>query len=325
MQPDYLMPAAGLAAVLVLLSVVVLMRRRRAAAEPDAVEGDAALEAPSAGQDTWEVGHLDQAGPTTDPLVGTVHEARVEGGTDEDPDGQVEVRWLRAQVHTLEQTLERLSSAPAPGEEPEQVSVTAGPSLHLAGRRAARADATTPADAARYRRQVTATLRGLAGRTAQDEAPARTMARVVAAVERLESTETVARPVLPTVAAGTALAAPSQPRPAELATPPAPSAPPAFSAPVATAAPAVPAEPAAPAVPVEDPAPVTRTVPEPPPAPAYDDVDALGPDDDSTEQVAPVAPVPGIAPVGAVPVGGARRSSRWSRRDASHSQGRSRS
>ncbi|WP_166139096.1 hypothetical protein [Nocardioides ochotonae] len=322
MQPDYLMPVAGLVAVLVLLSVVVVMRRRRAAAEPDAVEGEAAAQSPSAGADTWEVGHLDhveQAGSTGDPLVGTVHDARGEVGTDADPDGQVEVRWLRAQVHTLEQTLERLSSAPAPGEEPEQVSVTAGPSLHLAGRRTARPEAATPADAARYRRQVTATLRGLAGRTAPDEAPARTMARVVAAVERLESTETVARPVLPTVPAGTALAAPAHPRPAELSTPPAP---PAASAPAASAAPA---EPAAPEAPVEDTAPATRTVPEPPPAAAYDEVDALGHDDDGTEQIAPVAPVPGIAPVGAVPVGGARRSTRWSRRDASHSQGRSRS
>lgn len=96
----------------------------------------------------------------------------VESGDAEEYSGPepVNVRYLRAQVRTLQEALERQEVAE-----------------------------TSAVDRARFRRQVTAALRGLGERTREDESPERTLARVVAAIERLDAPDEVARPVLPTV------------------------------------------------------------------------------------------------------------------------------
>jgi hypothetical protein len=96
----------------------------------------------------------------------------VESGDAEEYSGPepVNVRYLRAQVRTLQEALERQEVAE-----------------------------TSAVDRARFRRQVTAALRGLRERTREDESPERTLARVVAAIERLDAPDEVARPVLPTV------------------------------------------------------------------------------------------------------------------------------
>ncbi len=119
----------------------------------------------------------------------------------------VNVRYLRAQVRTLQEALVQVQDAEdTPGERT--------------------AEAT-------FRRQVTAALRGLGERTREDESPERTLARVVAAIERLDAPDVVARPALPTVkfdlsGAQMSLAgAQNSAGPAQLAPAPAPAAAPA--------------------------------------------------------------------------------------------------
>jgi hypothetical protein len=111
-------------------------------------------------------GHADGAAASLE----TLHV--VESGDAEEYSGPepVNVRYLRAQVRTLQEALERQEVAE-----------------------------TSAVDRARFRRQVTAALRGLGERTREDESPERTLARVVAAIERLDAPDEVARPVLPTV------------------------------------------------------------------------------------------------------------------------------
>ena len=111
-------------------------------------------------------GHADGAGASLE----TLHV--VDPGDAEEYSGPepVNVRYLRAQVRTLQEALELQEVAE-----------------------------TSAVDRARFRRQVTAALRGLGERTREDESPERTLARVVAAIERLDAPDEVARPVLPTV------------------------------------------------------------------------------------------------------------------------------
>ncbi|WP_244928619.1 hypothetical protein [Nocardioides sp. W7] len=245
-------------------------------------------------------------GPEIAPLEGAII---AEHGSD-----PVEVRSLRAQVRTLEQALERLADDPAeiPAQRPSHAAPILGPDVPAPGTQ-------------RYRRQVGATLRGLAGRTGADEAPERTMARVVAAIERLDAGAVVDRPVLPTVPAGTVLE--SAPRPAELSAA-APVPPPAPRAEAPTEAPTearieapVAARAEAPAevrveVRVEhrsepvfsgsaDPGPVEPAVVEPP------SFEPLSVEPPSVEPVRPVALLGG----------GHRRASRWSRRGSEHTAG----
>ncbi len=120
-----------------------------------------------------------------------------EDADQEDADGlptSVEVRALRAQVRILEQALDRVERSDR--SSPEIVSPAPAP---------APAPVAGSADApARYRRQVDATLRGLAARTPDDEAPDRTLSRVMAALKRLDAADELARPVLPDVPAAPA-------------------------------------------------------------------------------------------------------------------------
>lgn len=319
MQPDHLTPVLAGAAVLVLALALVLLRRRRAAApDPDSTEtGSTETGRAEPTEDEAYLASLADPGedepvpaPDQAALVGTVLDQHEHESGDEAEDGPVEVRWLRAQVRTLEQTLERLGNAPAPAEGSDPAEVTIGGSLHLAGHRAPGTGPVETVDTERYRRRVSATLRGLAGRTGADEAPARTMARVVAAIDRLESEDAVERPVLPTVPAGTALGASTQPRPAELSVAGSePSGVPRAQTPHVAALPAAVAAVAPAEHPVEHPAAdAGETAPEPEPVPESPTVHV---------RVEPVRPVASLDD-------GRRRATRWSRRGSGYPE-RSRS
>lgn len=97
---------------------------------------------------------------------------------DLDDEHSVLVRSLRAQVRTLEQALEQLPTDRIPALEPPQVPAEEEP-------------------AAAYRHQVALTLRALAGRTDHVESPQRTLARVAAAIERLDGPDHLVRPAIP--------------------------------------------------------------------------------------------------------------------------------
>jgi len=268
MDNDLLLRGLLAGAAVVLLLVLVVLRRRRTAADEVAPESGAPAPEPAAPPQptaSEPVAVVEPAEPA--PLEGAV--------VDRDGPDPVEVRSLRAQVRTLEQALERMNDVPAEVPAPRRPThAAAGPDVAAPGGQ-------------RYRRQVTATLRGLAGRTGADEAPERTMSRVVAAIERLDSTGSVDRPVLPTVPAGTVLESPA--RPAELAA----------AAPVAAPVTA----------PAAAPAPAVEPESEPEPAPEPVPV-AAGPRPPTADRPV-VEPVRPVAPIGA----GYRRTSRWSRRD----------
>ncbi len=89
----------------------------------------------------------------------------------------VNIRSLKAQVRTLEEALGRLQTEPG-----------------------ATASGDQEAEEASFRRQVAATIRGLGQRTLEDELPERTLARVAAAIDRLDAPDDLTRPVLPAVA-----------------------------------------------------------------------------------------------------------------------------
>ena len=121
------------------------------------------------------------AGPSDSRPEESVVEQHVDAPADEQAaddelDVHAELRSLRAQVRTLEETLEtRLVDAPA------GLAVVEPPAEH---------------DAA-YLRQVSLVVRGLAEHTDEQENPHRTLARVAAAVERLGAPNGMDRPVLP--------------------------------------------------------------------------------------------------------------------------------
>lgn len=102
----------------------------------------------------------------------------VDEDVDLDDEHSVLVRSLRAQVRTLEQALEQLPTDRIPALEPPQVPAEEEP-------------------AAAYRHQVALTLRALAGRTDHVESPQRTLARVAAAIERLDGPDHLVRPAIP--------------------------------------------------------------------------------------------------------------------------------
>ena len=102
----------------------------------------------------------------------------VDEPADLDDEHSVLVRSLRAQVRTLEQALEQLPTDRIPALEPPQVPAEEEP-------------------AAAYRHQVALTLRALAGRTDHVESPQRTLARVAAAIERLDGSDQLVRPAIP--------------------------------------------------------------------------------------------------------------------------------
>lgn len=120
----------------------------------------------------------------------------VDDGSRQGPES-LALRTLRAQVRTLEQALEQEQRHFAP----------ASPS------------SDQPALAA-FRRDVLLTVKALGARTASDEGGRHTLARLTAAIERLDAGDTFARPVL--APAATVLAMPARPRPRIIAAAPLP-------------------------------------------------------------------------------------------------------
>jgi hypothetical protein len=357
MDNDQLLRGLAGAAVIVLLVLVLVTRRRRAARADTDVVGDAerhgpAATAPETGTDvaaspvpataegieepapSEPVPHQavpPEAAPQPQELDVVPPAAPALEGTVVDP---IELRSLRAQVRTLELTLELLGDEPvlppAPAHAAPAHAAPAQGSWHTGGQTGIRDAVAAPMVADRYRRQVTATLRGLAERTGADEAPERTMARVVAAIERLESDDVVDRPVLPTVPAGTVIEAAA--RPAELSVA-APAPPPHVPAPSHVAGeapterhPAPVAAPVAPtaapepemagAAPAADLATVPTAAATADPTVSFEPVHRLPVPVDA----GPVAPVPFETARPVTPIGGGhRRATRWSRRSAGHS------
>ena len=164
MDNPELLSIGGALVVALLLVVLVLRGRRGRAVTPD---GEA---------EQADVEHFDQ-------------EYSVEAeSTDESDESepasevvlveeQVDLRSLKAQVRTLEEALERIQAEPVFSVSAEDLAAEES-----------------------FRRQVAATLRGLGERTREDETPERTLARVAAAIERLDAPDDLTRPVLPTVA-----------------------------------------------------------------------------------------------------------------------------
>ncbi len=209
MNPMLLPVAGGLAILLLLVLLVVLRRKARRAAPDEGHDGpeDGALETVGLEDGQLVDGELEDGqvrdgfddGTDLVPMLAHDDEEPADPRADEhgddehgdehgepvDPGEQVhtpeplpsgesvDVRYLRAQVRTLQETLEQVQDTPDP------VAARAGE--------------------AAFRRQVTAALRGLGERTREDESPERTLARVVAAIERLDAPDEVARPALPTV------------------------------------------------------------------------------------------------------------------------------
>ena len=288
----------GLGLVLLLSVLVVralrVRRRRRATSE--------------------ETSHELVAGTTTaDDVAAEVEETsydEVAGATDSDdvagddvagePIGpgheSLVVRSLRAQVRTLEQTIEDLRE--------------------VADRIPATDPADVPADeepAASYRHQVSLTLRALAARPLPGETAAHALARVVAAVERLDGADRLERPALPPFAGVTAVA------------------PAAFVPGAAPAAPVEPAAPAAPAAPAEvlpveapvAPAPLQSVRPmvavptwTEPVGELADEPAATDLPDAPAEQVDPADLVEVVLPVPPPMTAEPRRNRRWLRRHA---------
>jgi hypothetical protein len=195
-----LLPVAGGLTILLLLGLLLHLRRRadRVATEagPGAAFEDGAVDdtdivpmpahddQPAAGGTDELTGHGDEPvdEEVTEVAPEPVHTPElladsepVESWDADVPPGPepVNVRYLRAQVRTLQETLEQVQDTPEP--------------------------AVAGSGEATFRRQVTAALRGLGERTREDESPERTLARVVAAIERLDAPDEVARPALPTV------------------------------------------------------------------------------------------------------------------------------
>jgi hypothetical protein len=326
MDNPLLIPIAGGLAIVLLLGLLLVLRRRANRPSPEAetaVDGEHGAEGDAERDDAGELlpmlSHDDASGSAN----GESDAAESDEESDEDvevleplhavdawgdpvPPGPepVNVRYLRAQVRTLQEALESVQDVPDHGG----------------------------VDMARFRRQVSAALRGLGERTREDESPERTLARVVAAIERLDAPDEVARPVLPsvkfdlsgaqmTLAGPQYVVAPAALNRASVVTMPAPA--PAAPAPAA-AAPA-PAPEAAPAM--------AAAVPEAPAAPAVttplasalaagavdeDRHAALGLDTDPFAQdeqyLAPPADPDVVLPVPPPSVGSHQRPRRWSRR-----------
>lgn len=325
MDNPLLIPIAGGLAIVLLVGLLLVLRRRarRLLPETEAVtdgepgtdgeaeHDDAAELLPMLSHDApgSETRGSDDDGSDEDVAVPEPLHA-VDAWGDPEPSGpeSVNVRYLRAQVRTLQEALESVQDVPDHGG----------------------------VDMARFRRQVTAALRGLGERTREDESPERTLARVVAAIERLDAPDEVARPVLPsvkfdlsgaqmTLAGPQYVVAPAALNRATVVTMPAPApAAPAPAMAAVTAEPAAgPAHEHAPA-PAGAEAPATRSVTTPlasalaAGAEGDDRTAARGHDTDPFAQdeqyLAPPADPDVVLPVPPPSVGSHQRARRWSRR-----------
>lgn len=322
MDNPLLIAIAGGLALVPLLGLLLVLRRRARQLPPEAettTDGEPGTEAEAGHDDAAELlpmlAYDDASGSETgEPDAGSEEDVEVpeplhavDAWGDPEPAGpeSVNVRYLRAQVRTLQEALESVQDVPDHGG----------------------------VDMARFRRQVTAALRGLGERTREDESPERTLARVVAAIERLDAPDEVARPVLPsvkfdlsgaqmTLAGPQYVVAPAALNRATVVTMPAPA--PAAPAPAMAAVTAEPTsrpagEPAA--APAAPPSPAVTTPLASALAAGVEDEDrpgALGLDADPFAQdeqyLAPPADPDVVLPVPPPSAGTHQRTRRWSRR-----------
>ena len=166
---------ALLAVLLLLTALRALRRRTRRSAQPDPESVDlSTAPSPSGGHVAADQDLADGEDLTAEDEVPAHEHVMVDAAAGTAAEPPLVVRSLRAQVRTLEEALQQLQDEEA-----------------LEG---------TVSDESAFRRQVGAALRGLGDRNRGDESPERMLARVAAAIERLEAPAGMTRPALPAVA-----------------------------------------------------------------------------------------------------------------------------